>query len=104
MSIGKKRLLATLEQKKQQEEFPPFQARQIPATTLMPLYSQIVQKNEQRRCEIKALSKSMTMENERPFSFYFRDKTKEKKRVQIVDVPVKVFANPIPLSSRSNLF
>ena len=45
----------------------------------------------------------MTLQNERPFSFYNRDKCRVKK-VKIVDVPVKIYANPIPKSTKSNLF
>ena len=38
----------------------------------------------------------MTKQNEKPFSFYYRDKTKEKKRVKIIDLPVVIHAKPIP--------
>ena len=51
-----------------------FKANKIPKTTLQPLYQQITEQNEQRRIEVRRLSMALTKQNEKPFSFYERDK------------------------------
>ena len=45
----------------------------------------------------------MTIQNEKPFSFYYRDKTKSPKKKE-EEKKFKIFANPVPESSRNNLF
>jgi Uncharacterised protein family UPF0564 len=53
-----------------------FRANNIPRTTREPLYQQIMKSNEERRAEVKRLSMAITKQNEKPFSFYERDKIK----------------------------
>lgn len=42
------------------------------------LWRKISKKQEDRRIDVKKHSKAMTIQNEKPFSFYFRDKDKKK--------------------------
>lgn len=53
-----------------------FRANDIPRTTKEPLYQKIMKFNEHRRQEVKRLSMALTKQNEKPFSFYERDKSK----------------------------
>lgn len=50
-----------------------FRATPLPANTYLPLYELINAKNEQRREEVKMLSKQILKDSERPFSFTKRD-------------------------------
>ncbi len=43
-------------------------------------YEQILREQKQRREEVKKNSKAITLENEKPFSFYFRDQNKPKRK------------------------
>ena len=57
-----------------------------------------------RRKEVKELSKSLTLKNERPFSFYYRDKSKTRVRQKQHDAPIRLHAIPVPESTKSNLY
>jgi hypothetical protein len=57
-----------------------FTANDIPKSTKEPLYKRILAANMQRRVEIKRMSIALTKQNERPFSFYLRDKEANKNK------------------------
>ena len=62
------------------------------------LWSKISRNMEERRMEVKKHSKAMTLQNEKPFSFYFREKAKEgiKKKSKQQRAKFQFKANPIP--------
>ena len=69
-----------LEEKKQEEDIYRkwvFKANKIPTTTTDNLYDKITKENEERRAEVKRLSMALTKQNEKPFSFYEREKEKK---------------------------
>jgi hypothetical protein len=45
----------------------------IPPSTRQPLYQRLLEKEQQRREEVKRMSIAMTKQKERPFSFHHRD-------------------------------
>ena len=59
-------------------------------------FDQIMWKQEEKRRIVRQLSKEMTLKNERPFSFYYRDKDKPKP---VVDTGAEIIyefkSNPI---------
>ena len=57
-----------------------FRATPLPASTYLPLYELINAKNEQRREEVKMLSKQILEATERPFSFVKRDNERKLMR------------------------
>lgn len=57
-----------------------FHATPLPASTYLPLYELINAKNEQRREEVKMLSKQILKATERPFSFVKRDNERKLMR------------------------
>ena len=57
-----------------------FRATPLPASTYLPLYELINAKNEQRREEVKMLSKQILKASERPFSFTKRDNERKLMR------------------------
>ncbi len=54
-----------------------FRSNPIPPEVLIPRYKSIVESNEMRRLEVKKNSIALTKVNEKPFSFYERDKNKK---------------------------
>lgn len=54
-----------------------FRSNPIPPEVLIPRYKTIMEGNEQRRLEVKKNSIVLTKANEKPFSFYERDKNKK---------------------------
>lgn len=54
-----------------------FRPNPIPPEVLIPRYKTITDANEMRRIEVKKNSMVITKQNERPFSFYERDKLKQ---------------------------
>ena len=61
-----------------------FRATPLPASTYLPLYKLINAKNEQRREEVKMLSKQILKDSERPFSFTKRDSERRLMREEEV--------------------
>ena len=57
-----------------------FHATPLPASTFLPLYELINAKNEQRREEVKMMSKQILKDSERPFSFTKRDNERRHVR------------------------
>lgn len=87
LSITKKRFLEDMEIKRLEEKklfSHQFRAKPIPEAVLQrDLYKKLMTKNEERRVMVKKNSIALTLQNERPFSFYLRDKNKAtKKNVQ----------------------
>lgn len=67
-------MLADKEQDELQYVGYVFRANDIPRSTKMPLYQQLMHSNESRRQEVRRVSMALTKQNEKPFSFYERDK------------------------------
>jgi len=86
----------------------PFKANPIPISTQLPKYEMIMAKEEARRLEVKQNSYAITKANEKPFSFYERDKEKYMARMNaddIIDDEHKPFkAKPIPPEITLNLY
>ena len=68
-----------------------FRATPVPASTFLPIYELVNAKNQQRREEIKMLSKDMLKSSEKPFSFVKREqdmkqmKTEQVTRMQQIE-------------------
>lgn len=79
-----------------------FKAEPIPASTMIPRYQQIMQSQQRRREEVKRRSIELTQQNERPFSFYYRDKDKFLERLNRKEPepekPRPFKATPIPIT------
>jgi len=71
-------MLKEKEEKEKEFKKYKFTANKIPKTTTEPLYQRIMEHNEQRRLEVKRLSMALTKQNEKPFSFYERDKSNSR--------------------------
>lgn len=59
-----------------------FRAKQPPPEVVAPRYDSIMQRNEQRRAQVKAQSIQILKEKEKPFSFYQRDLEKHKQKLE----------------------
>jgi len=55
-----------------------FKANNIPMSTKVPMYDTIKKSHDERRAQVKEQSKAITMQNQKPFSFYERDMNKVK--------------------------
>lgn len=83
-----------------------FRATPLPASTYLPLYELINAKNEQRREEVKMMSREILKATERPFSFTKREndkklmKEEDMRRSQVLETlkqkEALFRANPIP--------
>ncbi|NXB80239.1 F161A protein, partial [Donacobius atricapilla] len=80
-----------------------FRANPVPATVFLPLYHDIVQRNEQRRRSVRERSKLKLLASQRPFKFIERERQRsETRKMLLKDVPppenkTKVFrAKPVP--------
>ena len=58
-----------------------FKAKNPPPEVIAPKYNSILERNERRRLQVKSQSREITKKNERPFSFYERDKEKHMERL-----------------------
>ena len=91
-----------LEYKKQQEDEIlkyKFQAKDVPKHAKVELFKQIMESNEERRKMVKSNSVAITLQREKPFSFYKRDKENQKKPKKRNKYQREKFvfkANPIP--------
>ncbi|CAD8106877.1 unnamed protein product [Paramecium primaurelia] len=80
LSIRERKLQEMLDEKKRNNSFKSFKAKEIPQIVKQDgLYEKIINDNEKRREEVKKNSVQMTLKNERPFSFYRRDQNSSKK-------------------------
>lgn len=62
-----------------------FRAKRPPKEVSMPLFDKIMNKNEQRRLEVKENSKKIMKSLDRPFSFYERDLNKPKTQSEYIN-------------------
>lgn len=82
ISIRERKLKEMLKEKDRENSFKSFRAKDVPQLVRQDgLYEKIMTDNERRREEVKKNSMQMTLKNERPFSFYKREKHgKARKR------------------------
>ncbi|XP_059684487.1 protein FAM161A isoform X2 [Gavia stellata] len=80
-----------------------FRANPVPAAVFLPLYHEIVQRNEERRRSVKERSKLKLLASQKPFKFIEREKQRnEIRKMQLRDLSApekktKLFkAKPIP--------
>ncbi|NXD42337.1 F161A protein, partial [Copsychus sechellarum] len=80
-----------------------FRANPVPAAVLLPLYHDIVQRNEERRRSVRERSKLRLLASQKPFKFIERERQRrETRKMQLKDVlppenQMKVFrARPVP--------
>ncbi|KAM9382153.1 protein FAM161A [Phaethornis superciliosus] len=80
-----------------------FRANPVPAAVFLPLYHEIVQRNEERRRSVKERSKLKLLSSQKPFKFIEREKQRsEIRKMQLRDLSVpekktKLFkAKPVP--------
>ncbi|KFZ50265.1 Protein FAM161A, partial [Podiceps cristatus] len=80
-----------------------FRANPVPAAIFLPLYHEIVQRNEERRRSVKERSKLKLLASQKPFKFIEREKQRnEIRKMQLRDLSApekktKLFkAKPVP--------
>ncbi|NXD76278.1 F161A protein, partial [Halcyon senegalensis] len=80
-----------------------FRANPVPAAVFLPLYHEIMQRNEERRRSVKERSKLKLLASQKPFKFLEREKQRtEMRKMQLRDLSAperkaKLFkAKPIP--------
>ncbi|NWI65144.1 F161A protein, partial [Todus mexicanus] len=80
-----------------------FRANPVPAAIFLPLYHEIVQRNEERRRSVKERSKLKLLASQKPFKFLEREKQRnEMRKMQLRDLSApenktKLFkAKPVP--------
>uniref|UniRef100_A0A8C5T3S6 Protein FAM161A n=1 Tax=Malurus cyaneus samueli TaxID=2593467 RepID=A0A8C5T3S6_9PASS len=80
-----------------------FRANPVPAAVFLPLYHDIVQRNEERRRSVRERSKLKLLASQKPFKFIERERQRsETRRMQLKDISppenkIKVFrAKPVP--------
>lgn len=102
-TIREKKVEEMVAEKKIEEENiikKRFKHNPIPPEVLIPRYKTIIEANEMRRMEVKKNSLVITKQNEKPFSFYERDKLKQNADPEDYlpyDLRKPSFkANPIP--------
>ncbi|XP_033859704.3 protein FAM161A-like isoform X1 [Acipenser ruthenus] len=92
--------------KKQLEELmesqKKFRANPVPSHVYLPLYEEIVERNEERRQFVKERTKELVLASQKPFSFTEREeKRKERKKAHVKDLAPKrkkttFKAKPVP--------
>ncbi|NWV19916.1 F161A protein, partial [Origma solitaria] len=80
-----------------------FRANPVPAAVFLPLYQDIVQRNEERRRSVRERSKLRLLASQKPFKFIERERQRsEIRKMQLKDISppenkTKVFrAKPVP--------
>ncbi|XP_034620149.1 protein FAM161A isoform X3 [Trachemys scripta elegans] len=88
-----------------------FRANPVPASVFLPLYHEIMERNEERRKFVKERSKDILLASQRPFQFIRREEQrKEIRKMQLKDLSLpekktKLFqAKPVPKSVYSPAF
>ena len=98
-AISKRRFLDDIEERKTREKSirnHRFRATPIPEHIKdRSLFSKITHEQEKRRAEVKKNSKILTLQREKPFSFYLRD-LKASKKTPAERKVYQFQANPIP--------
>lgn len=80
-TIRERKVEEMVNEKRQEEEKAvktQFRSNPIPPEVLIPRYKTIIEGNIMRRMEVKKNSIALTKQNERPFTFYEREKLKQK--------------------------
>ncbi|XP_018411062.1 PREDICTED: protein FAM161A [Nanorana parkeri] len=82
-----------------------FRANPVPASVYLPLYHEIMERNEERRRFVKERSKEILLASQKPFQFNEReDRKKQFSKIQLVDHEYSVNhfkhfkARPVPKS------
>ena len=78
-SIRERKVEEMVAEKKIQEENlikHQFRSNPVPPEVLVPRYQTLMEDQERRRMEVRQNSIALTRINEKPFSFYERDKNK----------------------------
>ncbi|XP_039914543.1 protein FAM161A isoform X1 [Hirundo rustica] len=82
-----------------------FRANPVPAAVFLPLYHDIVQRNEERRRSVRERSKLKLLASQKPFKFIERERQRnETRKMLLKDIPppenkTKAFrAKPVPRS------
>uniref|UniRef100_A0A8C3Q6J1 Protein FAM161A n=2 Tax=Geospiza parvula TaxID=87175 RepID=A0A8C3Q6J1_GEOPR len=80
-----------------------FRANPVPAAVFLPLYQDIVQRNEERRRSVRERSRLQLLATQKPFKFIERERQRhEARKMQLKDLSppenkIKVFrAKPVP--------
>ncbi|XP_053565292.1 protein FAM161A [Bombina bombina] len=80
-----------------------FRANPVPASVFLPLYHEIVERNEERRRFVKERSKEILLASQKPFQFIEREeRKKEFRKFQLMKLPASVKssshfkAKPVP--------
>ena len=105
-SISQMRLeqdLAAAKAREERELKVRFKAQPVPASTLLPLYAQLVEAGDKRRSEVRRMCKEWLKSIEAPFSFQNRQ-TKSSAAAQgfadalgVSDAAAAFKANPVPV-------
>ena len=97
--------ISQLNEADEQENNYVFRAQEIPETTTKPLFQSIMHNEQLRREEVKKNSVAITKANEKPFSFYERDKNREKKfKFNPKQPPLPFKANEVPWFCSTELY
>ncbi|XP_067845184.1 protein FAM161A [Heptranchias perlo] len=80
-----------------------FRANPVPAHTYIPLFEEIIERNEERRRFVKMRNKEILLSMQKPFSFLEREEEKKEiRKMQIKDLDISVKetkkfkAKPVP--------
>ena len=106
LSIREQKFNEMMAEKRKLEEFHRNyrpKPKPVPSSVKIPLYEQMLENHKIRSEEIKKTSIEATLQNERPFAFYLREKSKEKPRPASPPV-FRFHANAIPRSSSVQIF
>uniref|UniRef100_F7EIP1 Protein FAM161A n=1 Tax=Monodelphis domestica TaxID=13616 RepID=F7EIP1_MONDO len=99
-----------LKMQEEEAEKKRFRANPVPESVFLPLYHELLEKNEERRKNIKERCKEILLASQKPFAFIAREELKKAQKMQLADTskPEKkksVFkARPVPRSTYSSPF
>lgn len=101
ITISKMKFLEDQEERKRNEQEiinSKFKAKSVPESVKPGLFNKITLENQSRREQVKKNSIAITLQREKPFKFYIRDKEKSKiKKKNNYERKVFLFkASPIP--------
>jgi len=83
---------------------PPFRAREVPLSTLKPLYEEIINNNKLRRALMKQQCVQKTLQDQRPFSFYKKQETDREVQTAEEFIPIPFKANEVPAHVKKDLY
>ncbi|XP_044516616.1 protein FAM161A isoform X3 [Gracilinanus agilis] len=99
-----------LKMQEEQAEKKRFRANPVPESVFLPLYHELLEKNEERRRNVKERCREILLATQRPFAFIAREELKKAQKMQLTDPPKpekkkSVFkARPVPRSTYSSPF